>query len=1088
MKQVVEAMKQNRENFKVGRIMIVDDETELMTALCEALAGQGYETTGFTTGADALKVLVEQDYDLLLTDLMMPEMDGIALLQAGLEIDPNLVGIIMTGHGTVHTAVEAMKTGAFDYVLKPFKLNTLLPLLSRAMEVRSLRMENIQLRETVAIHELGKVIAFSSDLNAILNKVADATLQQCNADEVSIMLPTRDGKELYVAVSRGGHREYIGERVPIERGIAGWVARHRETVIIHGKVDDPRFSPDHPRADIRAAVSMPMMAGGNLVGVLNVNVTRSHRHMTLGQVKALSILVSIIAPILENTWLNIQIRQAEEKYRSIFENAIEGIFQRSPDGRLISANPSFARIFGYNSPEDLMANVTDFVHQIYVDPDQGAEFARLTDTEEEVRNFEYRARRKDGSQAWISVNGHAVRDEKGVLLYYEGMSEDVTERKFSESRLKLSKEILETLNRPNNVIKLINDILHLLKESTGIEAVGIRLREGEDYPYYVTNGFPDHFLKAENFLCAYDAAGEIIHDSDGNPLLECMCGNILCGRTDPSQPFFTEGGSFWSNNTSKLLATTSEADRQARTRNRCNSEGYESVALIPLRSGEEIIGLLQLNDTRTELFTPESIRFFEGVGAGIGIAVARRRSVEALRESEEKYRLHFENVTDVIFSIDRELRLLDITPSVEKVLGYRPEELIGKPIGELNVLAVDHLKEACSDIRKVLAGNIIREKVYEFIAKDGTRKCCEVGTARLTRDGRASAVICAARDITERKQAEEWLLRERSMVDRIMKTSPAGITVADCDGRIVFANKRAEEILCLSIDKITGLTYDSPEWRITDFDGNPFPIEKLPHAMVISSGNPVYGIRHAINSPDGRRVYLSINGAPIHDEKGHINEVVFSIDDVTKQRCAEEEISKTVGKLKRGIDDTIRAMAMIVEERDPYTAGHQERVANLSVAIAQDLNLSEEQISGIRMAGMIHDIGKIKVPAEILSKPTKLSHLEFELLKSHAEVGYRILETIAFPYPVAKIAYQHHERINGSGYPQGLNRDEILLEARILAVADVVEAMASHRPYRPALGVDAALKEIENNRGILYDTDTVDVCLKLLREKDYQLK
>ena len=377
MKQVVEDMKKNHENFKVGRIMIVDDEAELMTALCEALAGQGYETTGFTTGADALKVLVEQDYDLLLTDLMMPEMDGIALLQAGLEIDPNLVGIIMTGHGTVQTAVEAMKKGAFDYVLKPFKLNTLLPLLSRAMEVRSLRMENIQLRETVAIHELGKVIAFSSDLNAILNKVADATLQQCNADEVSIMLPTRDGKELYVAVSRGGHREYIGERVPMERGIAGWVARNRETVIINGKVDDPRFSPVNPRTDIRAAVSMPMMAGGNLVGVLNVNVTRSHRHMTLGQVKALSILVSIIAPILENTWLNIQIRQAEEKYRSIFENATEGIYQTTPEGQFITANRAMATMLGYDSPEELISTVTDIAGQLYVNPEERTKLIQM---------------------------------------------------------------------------------------------------------------------------------------------------------------------------------------------------------------------------------------------------------------------------------------------------------------------------------------------------------------------------------------------------------------------------------------------------------------------------------------------------------------------------------------------------------------------------------------------------------------------------------------------------------------------------------------------------------------------------------------
>jgi PAS domain S-box-containing protein/putative nucleotidyltransferase with HDIG domain len=542
------------------------------------------------------------------------------------------------------------------------------------------------------------------------------------------------------------------------------------------------------------------------------------------------------------------------------------------------------------------------------------------------------------------------------------------------------------------------------------------------------------------------------------------------------------------NSTTQHLAEKSEKEYQGRIRNRCNAEGYESLALIPLRSGDEVIGLLHLSDSRQNLFTSDMILFFEGIGASIGIAVARRRSVEALSKSEENYRLHFANVTDVIFSIDRELRLLDITPSVEKVLGYRPEELIGKPIVELNVLAVNHLEEAYSDIRKVLAGTIIREKVYEFIAKDGTLKCCEVGTAPLLHEGKVAAIICAARDITERKQAEEWLLRERSMVDRIMRTSPAGITVANRDGRIVFANKRAEEILGFSIDKITGLTCDSPEWRITDFDGNPFPMEKLPHAMVISSGNPVYGIRHAINSLDGRRVYLSINGAPIHDEKGNINQVVCSIDDVTEQRLAEKEISETVGKLKRGIDDTIRAMAMIAEERDPYTAGHQERVSSLSVAIAQDLDLSEDQISGIRMAGMIHDIGKIRVPAEILSKPTQLSHLEFELLKSHAEVGYKILEPIAFPYPVAKIAYQHHERINGSGYPQGLKGDEILIEARILAVADVVEAIASHRPYRPALGVDAALKEIENNRGILYDTDVVDVCLKLLREKDYQLK
>ena len=493
-----------------------------------------------------------------------------------------------------------------------------------------------------------------------------------------------------------------------------------------------------------------------------------------------------------------------------------------------------------------------------------------------------------------------------------------------------------------------------------------------------------------------------------------------------------------------------------------------------------------MNDSRRDVFTLDRIQFLEGIGASIGIAVSRLRSVNALRESEEKYRLLFENVTDIIFSVDSTMKTLSITPSVKKWLGYRPEEVIGRSIGELGIVAQE-FQEAFSDIRRVLVGDTIPLKIYELIAKDGARRCYEVSAAPLLRDGKAAAVVCIARDITERKQAEEWLLRERSMVDRIMKTSPAGITVVDIDGRITFANQRAQEILDLTADKIIGLTYDAPLWRITDYDGNPFPDESQPFAQVLASGNPVHGVRYAINPDDGRRLYLSINGAPIFDESGHISEVVFSIDDVTEQRRAEEKISETIEKLRRSIDDTIRVMAMIVETRDPYTTGHQERVVNLAVAIAEDLNLPPEKINGIRMAGMIHDVGKVQVPAEILSKPGKLSQIEFALIKSHAEVGYDILKSIEFPYPVAQIVYQHHERVDGSGYPQGLKGNEILVEARIIAVADVVEAIASHRPYRPALGIDAALEEISKNGGILYDSEATDACLKLFQEKGYSL-
>lgn len=181
-------------------------------------------------------------------------------------------------------------------------------------------------------------------------------------------------------------------------------------------------------------------------------------------------------------------------------------------------------------------------------------------------------------------------------------------------------------------------------------------------------------------------------------------------------------------------------------------------------------------------------------------------------------------------------------------------------------------------------------------------------------------------------------------------------------------------------------------------------------------------------------------------------------------------------------------MSEIVESRDRYTAGHQKRVSEIACAIAEEMDLDIDSINAIRMAAIIHDIGKIYVPAEILSKPVRLDTLELNMIKTHSEVGYNILKNIEFTYPIAEIVYQHHERMDGSGYPRGLSGKEILLPARIIAVADVVEAMSSHRPYRPSLGMDAALNEIATHNETLYDRDVVDACLKLFRDKKFTLK
>ncbi|TAK29841.1 MAG: HD domain-containing protein [Chloroflexota bacterium] len=207
--------------------------------------------------------------------------------------------------------------------------------------------------------------------------------------------------------------------------------------------------------------------------------------------------------------------------------------------------------------------------------------------------------------------------------------------------------------------------------------------------------------------------------------------------------------------------------------------------------------------------------------------------------------------------------------------------------------------------------------------------------------------------------------------------------------------------------------------------------------------------------------------------------------DITERKLAEEEARQNYDRLRRSLVGTIQALALVVEIRDPYTARHQKRVTALSCAIAKELSLSEEQALTLSSAAAVHDIGKINVPSDILNKPGRLSELEYKLIMRHSELGYEVLKRIEFPWPVARTVREHHERMDGSGYPSRLAGEEILLEARILAVADVVEAMMSHRPYRPALGKDAALREIMLKSGTLYDSAVVEACFRLFTEKRF---
>ncbi len=316
-------------------------------------------------------------------------------------------------------------------------------------------------------------------------------------------------------------------------------------------------------------------------------------------------------------------------------------------------------------------------------------------------------------------------------------------------------------------------------------------------------------------------------------------------------------------------------------------------------------------------------------------------------------------------------------------------------------------------------------------------------------------------------------LREREeYLSALLKSIGDGVIATDSGGLITFLNPLAE--------KLTG-------WKQEEALNKPlsevFTTPGLaPESLLSSHQTP---IETTLCSRDGKEFPVEKIIMPLNSSGGNSSGHVLVFRDISARKQAELALKESRNRLHQALQGTIQAMALTIEIRDPYTAGHQRRVSKLACAIAEELGLPEDQIEGLRVAGDIHDIGKIYVPAEILSKPGQITAIEYGIIKTHPQVGYDILKTIKFPWPVAQIVLQHHERLDGSGYPLGLSGDQILKEARILIVADTVEAMSSHRPYRPAHGIEKALEEIIQHKGTQYDAEVVEACVRLFREKKF---
>lgn len=508
----------------------------------------------------------------------------------------------------------------------------------------------------------------------------------------------------------------------------------------------------------------------------------------------------------------------------------------------------------------------------------------------------------------------------------------------------------------------------------------------------------------------------------------------------------------------------------------------------------------------------------------------QRQIEQALRESEEKFRSITASAQDAILMMDDEGKISYWNETAVKFFGYTEKEAIGVSLHTLLAperYLADHYK-GFEHFKQTGEGSAIG-KTLELAAlkKNGTEFPIELSLSITRREGKRYA-IGIIRDISERKRIEVSLSR----ANRALKTLSAGnMTLVRAKNEsellqeitniivkqagynlavVVYADESPKKnIIPMAA---AGMKEDHYQWA-TELTWDDTPNGQLPVSFAIRSGTTQVcrNIACAIGFKQWKDTalsegYVSNIALPLSNEEKTFgalciysseesafdkeeirlleelaNDLAYGI--INLRTRAQHEQQATL--LRESLVQSIQTIAATVEARDPYTAGHQRRVSELATAIAHEMNLDDERIQGVHLAAIIHDLGKIHTPAEILSKPGKLNPIEFMLIQTHPEEGYNILKEVKFPWPIADIILQHHEKVDGTGYPQKLKGDEILLEAKIICVADVVEAMFSHRPYRPSLGIELALQEIKKGRGNAYDPLVVDACLKLFEEKKF---